>query len=896
MRYEDFVIQIGPDRGDGHPVQVLTSPAGEGSGVLKLPPGLDRWVNRLRASGADVRRKGGRHFAAASDDLEGEGSWTARDLGDKLFRALFSDQIRGLYDRSLGTVGSRPDRGLRIKLKLDAKDRELAHLASLPWEYLWRTDTQDFLSLSRLSPVVRYLDVPRPVSPIRVAATLRVLVVISSPQGLDRLNLQEEKRNLQEACQRWKGVEVTFLENADASTLRQMLLEKRFHVLHFMGHGGFDEGTGEGVLYFTRPDGSKEPLTGEAFSALLKDSKSLGLVLLNACETARLHTAGSNPFAGVANALVLGGLAAVIAMQFPISDQAAIAFSGTFYQQLAVGDPIDAAVVEGRRAVLSSSPRSLEWGTPVLLLRVPDAHVFQKRGRRSSEDEELYSAWSTRKLGVLLLLLALAGTAVPLTVRAWLQSAPAAQAQTASNPYSFDVSHPFTSTQEGLGGVLTRVELTPNGRMRLYFRFRNKSRQDLGIGFNYQATYLADKSGNRYAVLRADAPVKNGETAVDRVQPGQEIERWIEFPAPRDQARDFQVGLASYEGGAKFPLFPVQLPQYPKELSIVTPAVKPDPRFAVLSVAHPVSTNIDGFQGDLRGVELRDNTRMRWSFAFFNRSERDQTVSFNYSEIYLQDEMGNRYKILASDTGGAQGQVYRESLPRALRADHWFDFPAPLNGARKFTVVLISSDRKSLKFIPFTVQVPFYPQRYSRTEQISSPAAMPSPTLTPPPQQQETPAEKTVVVTNPSAPPPEQPAAAKKSLSLQRADLQWGTSVKGFSGRLQALEVLEDGRIRWRFEFVNQTGKALDFGLNLKETYISDNLGHRYSVARADVSTTGAVYQEVVPDGGSVAHWLEFPAPTTGARKFLAVLISHSPSALRFVPFQAELPERAAAH
>jgi hypothetical protein len=62
-------------------------------------------------------------------------------------------------------------------------------------------------------------------------------------------------------------------------------------------------------------------------------------------------------------------------MQFEVTDEAAIAFSQTFYESLAVGYPVDAAVAEGRKAVLSL-PNPLEWATPVLYLRAPHGRIF----------------------------------------------------------------------------------------------------------------------------------------------------------------------------------------------------------------------------------------------------------------------------------------------------------------------------------------------------------------------------------------------------------------------------------------------------------------------------------------------------------------------------------------
>ena len=73
------------------------------------------------------------------------------------------------------------------------------------------------------------------------------------------------------------------------------------------------------------------------------------------------------------------GIPAVIAMQFEISDPAALAFSQSFYQAIADGLPVDVAMVEARRGMFAED-NEVAWPTPVLYLRSPDGRVF-RRGR-----------------------------------------------------------------------------------------------------------------------------------------------------------------------------------------------------------------------------------------------------------------------------------------------------------------------------------------------------------------------------------------------------------------------------------------------------------------------------------------------------------------------------------
>ena len=99
-----------------------------------------------------------------------------------------------------------------------------------------------------------------------------------------------------------------------------------------------------------------------------------GSSVLNSCEGAR--TSAVDPFAGIATSIVALGIPAVVAMQFEISDKAAITFAEELYQSLiARQDPIDVAVAEARKAVFTEVNET-EWATPVLFLRNEDGRLF----------------------------------------------------------------------------------------------------------------------------------------------------------------------------------------------------------------------------------------------------------------------------------------------------------------------------------------------------------------------------------------------------------------------------------------------------------------------------------------------------------------------------------------
>jgi hypothetical protein len=62
-------------------------------------------------------------------------------------------------------------------------------------------------------------------------------------------------------------------------------------------------------------------------------------------------------------------------MQFEITDRAAVVFGGEFYAALADGYPVDSALAEARKAIFADQ-NDVEWGTPVLFMRVADGRIF----------------------------------------------------------------------------------------------------------------------------------------------------------------------------------------------------------------------------------------------------------------------------------------------------------------------------------------------------------------------------------------------------------------------------------------------------------------------------------------------------------------------------------------
>ena len=165
---------------------------------------------------------------------------------------------------------------------------------------------------------------------------------------------------------------VTFTELADPTLgeLRRALLRDTFHVLHYMGHGGFDEQQG-GVLLFTDRAGRGMPVTAGTWVCCY--------VITPACAWRSLTPA--RPDAPTRLTRSPGWRTHWCAGASPRSSRCSSRsatsgdeFAPALYGALAAGRPVDAAVAEARKAMYTVSP--LEWATPVLYLRADDALLF----------------------------------------------------------------------------------------------------------------------------------------------------------------------------------------------------------------------------------------------------------------------------------------------------------------------------------------------------------------------------------------------------------------------------------------------------------------------------------------------------------------------------------------
>jgi CHAT domain-containing protein len=369
--YDDLQIRIDREGAGSYRVLALARGGRTGRGTFDPPitdNELDGFVQRV---GLARRRRG--PPAARMQEV--------KNFGSQLFDALIKDQIARIYEAAR-TAAQENGRGLRITLQLSGAPE----LMRLPWEFLYQRPF--FLSQSSRTPLVRSLDIATASRPQRVRLPLRILGMVSSPSGYQELDAGAERRKLEQALDRLRRdglVELDWLDHATLADFGRRISEPDdIHVVHYIGHGAYDEGTEDGILVLETAQGRAHDVSGEDLGAMLQDEDSLRLVVLNSCEGAR--TSYVDPFSGVATSLMQFGIPAVIGMQFEITDEAAIAFSDSLYTALAQGLPIDAALAPARRAIVGVQ-KEAEFGTPVLFLRGANARLFDVEQAPLEADE-----------------------------------------------------------------------------------------------------------------------------------------------------------------------------------------------------------------------------------------------------------------------------------------------------------------------------------------------------------------------------------------------------------------------------------------------------------------------------------------------------------------------------
>jgi len=319
--------------------------------------------------------------------------------GAALFSAVFAQpEARVLCDRLLEFHPS-PDRrgaGGEVERFLTIQSPD-ARVLRLPWELM--RDKAGPLITAGIS-IRRHVEQAVTPSVPQFALPLRVLYVIARPMDAAFIDPRSSAGGVMDALAPLveKGlVTVDFVRPPTFEQLSKVLEGERgkYHLLHFDGHGFYDDKLGLGGLAFEDAAHETHLVTAREFGDLLH-RRGIALAILDACRTGREVEAKA--FTSVAAQLITSGVGSVICMSYSVYVEAAKIFTRRFYESLVNGQTVGAATRAGRESLMTSPNRSAnpdesrelkDWFLPLLYQRGKDVvAVDRARGEKPGFSEK----------------------------------------------------------------------------------------------------------------------------------------------------------------------------------------------------------------------------------------------------------------------------------------------------------------------------------------------------------------------------------------------------------------------------------------------------------------------------------------------------------------------------
>jgi len=268
-----------------------------------------------------------------------------KEIGTRLFTCLFEGENGRLYQQSLSQAQARGE-GLRLRLEID----DLA-LAAIPWEALYDVYRQVFIALATDSQIIRERIHPQHAPLKAIEPPLSVLVIVADTQDVEA---KESLDALQQLDQEMDDLKIKYVTLSDWDTVQKELMSDKYHVLHLVD---------DSVLSTIRPRVlGNEPLFQ---LEMLQNLRELRFVYMSANDSA---DAAFQLATIVPAAFGIVGSIRYDAKQYCTEG---------FYRAILVGQPIEAAITQGRQAIYSQLTESREWALPVLYTQVPESIVMR---------------------------------------------------------------------------------------------------------------------------------------------------------------------------------------------------------------------------------------------------------------------------------------------------------------------------------------------------------------------------------------------------------------------------------------------------------------------------------------------------------------------------------------
>ena len=246
----------------------------------------------------------------------------------------------------------------------------------LPFEFMYSDNPSEYLVLQH--PFARFLCEASPkreaISPQMLALTEKLHVLVVASNTLPPIDgVDVEAQELSDFLKRQNfGVKLILTEQATRERVREELRASQYDVLHYAGHGSYDEQSPEeSSLYFWEKEnkrGSVVPMTATEVKMLLGQSEAR-LVYLSCCHgtaSGDQATLLDDDFLGLADAVIQAGVPSVLGFRWPVSDVGARKLAMAFYQSLLEQGSPEVALWSAR-CELAIDRNDTTWLSPIFI-------------------------------------------------------------------------------------------------------------------------------------------------------------------------------------------------------------------------------------------------------------------------------------------------------------------------------------------------------------------------------------------------------------------------------------------------------------------------------------------------------------------------------------------------
>jgi ActR/RegA family two-component response regulator len=298
--------------------------------------------------------------------------FSIKGIGQDLYRDVFSSHGRVHKTYVAASAASE-----LLSLSFEASREFLG----IPFELMYRDDTTKYLSL--LHPMSRFIHgaVPqtRALSPetlSQLKGKLRILIIASDTRPPIALidQIGEEISSLLET---YDSIEVRLIPTSKATytTVKHELSQCPYHIVHYVGHGLFEDKSPEqSSLFFWEGEnrsGKVLPLRGAELALLLQNS-DVRLFHLSCCEGTRVGTTADlldDDYLGIADGIIQANVPSVLGFRWPVFADSAQKLALDFYRSLLKHGSPERALLDARRELALADPDNPDWASPILVVQ-----------------------------------------------------------------------------------------------------------------------------------------------------------------------------------------------------------------------------------------------------------------------------------------------------------------------------------------------------------------------------------------------------------------------------------------------------------------------------------------------------------------------------------------------